>query len=129
MKDPYAEAQFPSLWKVVVHATDDGEDRHAVYEVAHAAMLADHRWGPYRMLFNEDRGHHVGYYYANPKDWFILSDTGSIDGPFPTLRRCKRKLGAPRVKQMRAGVYCYKSWTLFTRDNAPAMDIHERRLP
>lgn len=132
MKDPYAEAQFTSLWRVVVHATEEGTDRMKVYYEAAKAMVKDKRWRAYRMMFSPIKGFHVGYRFANPKDWFTINDeTDAIDGPFSSKKIILRKHRLKRSKKMSAGVYSLEVDNLlaFTRDRARAVGVDEEVLP
>lgn len=129
MKDPYAEAQFPSLWKVVVHATEEGTDRMKAYYGAAKAMVRDHQWGAYRMVFSPIKGLHVGYRYANPRDWFTLTGA-EVDGPFSSKRTILRKHKVKSSKTLGTGRYQVTPEIIaFTRDQAEVLGLNPEVLP
>ena len=134
--DPYALAQFKSLWQVVVHASDVEDDRIKLYHEAHAAMVKNHRWGEYGMVFHTTKSGgrlHVGFRFANPKDWFKLGDDGHVDGPFSTKAVILRRLCVKTSKTVDSGIYLAKDedqeYTLFTRDRAEAVGLAQEELP
>ena len=127
--DPYDEAQFSSLWAVVTHASEPDEDRFRLMLEAHQAFVVFQRWRAYRMVFSPVKRYHVGFSYANPKDWFLLSDDGVVAGPFDSKKIILRKLQAKRSSIVRAGVYTYDGWTMFTRDCAVHVGLDEEVLP
>ena len=134
--DLYALAQYGSLWAVVIHATDTEADRYAAYEEAGRSMIEHGRWGPYHMQYHTlESGHrlHVGYRYANPKDWMLLSDAGEIDGPFPSKKLILHKLRVKASTTVQAGVYLAKAedqeYTIFTRDEAATVGLTQEELP
>ncbi len=130
--DPYGEAQFSSLWAVVTHATEPDEDRWALYREAHASMVATKQWRAYRMVFSPVKGVHVGFRYANPKDWFTINDqTDEVDGPFDSKKIILRKHRLKRSKYLAAGLYSLEVDNLlaFTRDKARSVGVDEEILP
>jgi len=141
--DPYAAAQFNSLWKVVVHATDplpgetvhNTEDRRlALLPVASKAMVLHGKWRGYRMVFSPNKGLHVGFRYAKPTDWFLRSEEdGTVDGPFVSKNRIKAKLGLKRTAKVSPGVYragaASGQYTLFIRERAGEVNVQEETLP
>lgn len=130
MDDPYAKAQFGSLWKVVVHATADTEDRLAVYRDAWAAMVRDRRWRSYRMIFSPVKGFHVGYAYANPRDWYVLNETtDEVEGPFGSKKMCLRVAREKRGRKVQPGVYAAGDYLIFTRANAEDVGLTGEVLP
>lgn len=132
VKDPYAMAQFSSLWSVVTHATDPDEDRQAKYREAWQAMVSEGRWGEYIMQYHTlQSGHrlHVGYRYANPKDWFTLEE-GEIDGPFPSKKLILHKHRVKASKTLGTGQYQVTNTVVaFTRDQAEAVGLQQEELP
>jgi hypothetical protein len=130
--DPYGDAQFASLWQVVVHATEQGVDRFKVYAEAAKAMIADHQWRAYRMLFAQTGSgyrYHVGYRYANPRDWFILPKDGEVNGPFRSKKLCLRVVRAKSATKVDSGVYAVGDTMIFTRAQAGAVNIKQEVLP
>ena len=132
-EDPRDAAQFHSLWDVVVHASGPEDDREILYDTAAAAMVEDHRWREYIMVFTPKRHLHVGYRYANPKDWFLLDANGGIDGPFKAKRHALKKIRAQKSATVGPGVYTAKvdgaEYTLFTRDRAEGLGLKQEELP
>ena len=131
--DPYSEAQFSSLWQVVVHATEQGTDRFKVYRHAATAMVKRGQWGAYRMLYSTVKSsgfrYHVGYRYANPKDWFTLTGA-EVDGPFRSKRAILRKHGVRKSSTLGTGRYQVTPDVIaFTRDQASHFDIEQEVLP
>ena len=121
--DPRDAAQFSSLWQVVVHATGPTANRWKLYAAAHKAMVKDKKWRDYRMLFS-DRGHHLGFVMARPKDWFLLPEGGHItqaEGPFRSKKLILSRLGVKTSKQRGPGSYIAAGHTLFTRDAADSI--------
>ena len=132
--DPYAKARFGSLWRVVVHATEEGTDRAKVYAEATKTMIATGAWGAYRMVYHETKsGHrlHVGYRYARPTDWFLSDNGRTPEGPFRSKRIILRKIRVKSgTKTNRPGVYTARpNWLLFTRANAECLGFNPEKLP
>ena len=131
-KDPYADSQFQSLWAVVCHALGPDEDRYGVYAgEATEAMIRDHRWRGYRMVFAATPSgypYHVGYRFANPRDWFVKTEV-MIDGPFRSKRLCLRVLRVKSAAKVEAGVYQAGDSFIFTRANAASVGVDEEVLP
>ena len=130
--DPYDEAQFSSLWAVVTHASEPDEDRFRLALEAHEAFVRDKRWRGYRMVFSPIKGIHVGFRFANPKDWFTINDeTDAVEGPFDSKKIILRKHHLKRSKKLSAGVYSLEVDNLlaFTRDRARAVGLDEEILP
>ena len=133
--DPYAAARFRSLWQVVVHATANDEDRQAAYREAWQSMVSNKRWREYGMAFHTlPSGHeiHAGYRFANPKDWYLIPEAGSAEeaeGPFDSKKIILRKLGLKTSRKRQPGVYDVKGWTMFTRDQAEAINLRQEKLP
>lgn len=131
-RDPYGDAQFASLWQVVVHATEQEVDRFKVYRDAAKAMVKDGQWLAYRMLFATTPSgyrYHVGYRYANPRDWFILPKGGEVDGPFRSKKLCLRVVRAKSATKVDSGVYAVGDTMIFTRAQAGAVNIEQEVLP
>lgn len=133
--DPYAKAQFKSLWAVVVHATDNTEDRQALYREAWVAMVGKARWREYGMQYHTTVGGtrlHVGYRFANPKDWFLIPEGGSAaeaEGPFHSKKIILHKLRLKTSSKRQPGVYDVPGWVLFTRDQTESINLKQEDLP
>lgn len=143
IEDIYSAAQFGSLWKVVVHATEakPGEDEEELLqrrldllhgEAAQSMMLTG-KWRGYRKQYSPKKRLHVGFRFANPKDWFILTAEGEVEGPFQSKNIIKSKLRVKRTTYIAAGIYTAHAedtdYTLFTRDRAADVDQNEEELP
>ena len=132
-EDPRDAAQFSSLWQVVVHATNGDtttKARLALMDVegeAYLAMVKTGRWRDYRMVRNT-KGQHVGYRYANRKDWFLIPEGGALDqsdGPYRSKKLILHKLRVKTSRKRAPGIYDVPArkdvapgFTLFTRDQA-----------
>jgi len=127
--DRRAGARFHSLWQVVVHATTAESDRWKAYAAAQKAMIKHGKWRGYGMVFSPVKRQHVGYRFANPKDWFLLLDDGAVDGPFQTKASILRRLQLKKSKVAGNGIYTVPGATLFTRDAAPGVGLKESDLP
>lgn len=133
--DPYAKAQFRSLWAVVIHVSEPGDDRQALYREAWVAMVGNKRWREYGMQFHTTRSGtvlHIGFRFANPKDWYLVSEGGSAEqaeGPFDSKKIILRKLGLITSTKRQPGVYDVVGWTIFTRDQAETIDLQQEKLP
>lgn len=135
--DLYACVPFPTMWKVVVHATPGDlteKERLAVYNKASDAFAKDGRWNGYVTMFRELRSGlkiPVGYRWANPKDWFLRREAeGEVEGPFQTKKLILANLRAKSASKTDSpGVYKVGDAVLFTRDRAAAVGLNPEVLP
>jgi hypothetical protein len=130
--DPYATARFGSLWQVVVHATEQDEDRHAVYAEACQSMLDTGAWREYRLVYFALRSGykiHVGYRFARPTDWFTVTREGVTEGPYKSKRIILRKHRVRTAQKQASGIYKIDGYLLFTRANAETLGINPEELP
>jgi hypothetical protein len=118
------------MWNVVLRAQQDGEDATALYEEARHVLTAGKVWREHEAVWHPRCDQIVGYRKVNNKDWFIMSDEGGLEGPFPTRKLCLSKLREKSCSRGGPpGVYLVPGHTLFTRDAAEEVGMQRSDLP
>ena len=122
--------RIPSLYTVILRATEPDEDRTALAEEAWQALKAGKVWREHEAIFSEDADPQIrGYRKVRLSDWFILSDEGEVEGPFPTRKLCLSKLRVNKSSRGGTGVWLTPGFTVFTREHAPDVGLTRQELP
>ena len=125
----------PSLHSVVLRVLQDGENFDDTSARAWAALKSGQVWREYEAVMHPNKaGQIIGYRRVNNKAWFILSDDGGLDGPFPSKKLCLSKLRTKTSNKVGSGIYLATDsegmeHTLFTRDMAPEVGLQVSELP
>ena len=125
----WRNVRIPSLYTVILRATDPEEDRTALAEEAWQALKAGKVWREHEAIFSDDRDPQIrGYRKVRLNDWFLLGDDGSVEGPFPTKKLVLHKLRVKTSTKAGYGIYLVPGWTIFTREVAADVGLTRREL-